>query len=209
MCECTEGSPGAVGSVLDVITLGALVDLRVELLLCPGVAVLARVAHVAVHGVAPLIRGFDRGAGRGPVLELPRTPPPILVVVILGAGVALSAQPRGLLARLCFVVGQHVGGVEPLGVVVEEAALLVEAVGAHPLPLAIHEGRLLPAVVHRGPEIVGAVGEGAVRPVLDAVAPVVRVVDAHPRLVIPQVISPLRVPGSAVKQGAAEMKIAF
>ena len=46
----------------------------------------------------------------------------------LGAGVALPAQPRRLLARLRLVVGQHVSRVEPLGVVVEEAALLVQAV---------------------------------------------------------------------------------
>ena len=205
--ECTECAPGAVGSVLDVITLGALVDLGVELLLSPGVTVLARVAHVAVHGVAPLVRRLDRGAGRGPVLVLPRAPPPVLVVVVLGTGVALSTEPWRLLARLSFVVGQDVGRVQPLGVVVEEAALLVEAVGAHPLPLAVHQRRLLPGVVHRGPQIIGAVGERAVGPVLDAVAPVVRVVDTHPRLVIPQVISPLCVPGRAMKQRAPAIEI--
>ena len=205
--ECTECAPGAVGSVLDVITLGALVDLGVELLLCPGVAVLARVAHVTVDRVAPLVRRLDRGTRGGPVLELPGAPPSVLVVVILGTSIALSAQTRRLLARLSFVVCQDVGGVEPLGVVVEEAALLVQAVGAHPLALAVHQSRLLPAVIDRGPEIIGAVGEGAVRPVLDAVAPVVSVVDTHPRLVIPQVISPLCVPCSAMKQRAAEMRM--
>ena len=56
----------------------------------------------------------------------------------LGAGVALPAQPRRLLARLRLVVGQHVGRVEPLGVVVEEAALLVQAVEAdHRVNLAV------------------------------------------------------------------------
>ena len=209
MRECTESASGAVGSVLDVVTLGALVDLGVELLLRPGVAVLARVPHVAVDGVAPLIRRLDCGARGGPVLVLAGAPPPVLVVVILRTGVALSAETWWLLARLSFVVGQDVGGVEPLGVVVEEAALLVQAVGAHPLALAVHQRRLLPGVIDRGPEIIGAVGKGAVRPVLDAVAPVVGVMDTHPRLVIPQVVSPLCVPGSAMEQGAAEMRIVF
>ena len=209
MSKCTECAPGAVGSVLDVITLGALVDLGVELLLGPGVAILARVPHVAVDGIAPLIRCLDSRTGCGPILELPGAPSPVLVIVILRTGVALSTESWGLLARLSFVVGQNISCVQPLGVVVEEAALLVQTVGAHPLPLAVHEGRLLPGVIDRGPEIIGAVGEGAVGPVLDAVSPVVSVMDAHPGLVIPQVISPLSVPGSAVKQRAAEIEIAI
>ena len=125
MCKCTECAPGTVGSVLDVITLGRLVDLGVELLLGPGVAVLTRVAHLAVDGVAPLVRRLYRGAGGGPVLVLPGAPPPVLVVVILRAGVALSTQTGRLLARFGFVVCQDVGRVQPLGVVVEEAALLI------------------------------------------------------------------------------------
>ena len=62
MCECTECAPGAVGSVLDVITLGALVDLGVELLLCPGVAILAVVTALARHGVSPLVSSLHLGA---------------------------------------------------------------------------------------------------------------------------------------------------
>ena len=209
MCKCTEGSPGAVGGVLDVIALCALVDLGVELLLSPGVAILARVPHVAVDGITPLVRCLDSRTGSGSILELPGASPPVLVVVILRTSVALSTESWGLLARLSFVVCQNIRCIQPLGVVVEEAALLVEAVGAHPLPLAVHEGRLLPAVIHRGPEIIGAVGEGAVGPVLDAVSPVVRVVNTHPCLVIPQVISPFSVPSSAVKQRAAEIEIAI
>ena len=207
MFKSTESSPGAVGGVLYVIALGALVDLGVELLLSPGVAILARVPHVAVDRITPLVCCLDSRTGCGPILELPGASPPVLVVVILRTSVALSTESWGLLARLSFVVGQNISRIQPLGVVVEEAALLVQTVGAHPLPLAVHEGRLLPAVIHRGPEIIGAVGEGAVGPVLDAVPPVVRVVDTHPRLVIPQVISPFSVPSSAVKQRAAEIKI--
>jgi hypothetical protein len=33
--KCTEGSPGAVAGVLNVVALGGLVDLGMELLLCP------------------------------------------------------------------------------------------------------------------------------------------------------------------------------
>jgi len=43
---------------------------------------------------------------------------------------SLSAKSRGLLAGLRLVVGQHVGGLQPLGVVVQQRTLLVEAVRA-------------------------------------------------------------------------------
>ena len=59
MCKCTECAPGTVGSVLDVITLGRLVDLGVELLLGARVAVLAVVARLAHRRVAPLVAGLD------------------------------------------------------------------------------------------------------------------------------------------------------
>ncbi len=61
----------------------------------------------------------------------------------------------------------------------------------------------LPDVVDWRPEVVCPVREGAVRPVLDAVASVVRVVDAHARLVVLEVVAPLSVPGGAVEEGAA------
>jgi 1-deoxy-D-xylulose 5-phosphate reductoisomerase len=46
--------------------------------------------------------------------------------------------------------------------------------------------------------------EGAVGPVLDAVAPVVRVVHAHARLIILEVVATLGVASGAVQIGAAE-----
>ena len=48
--------------------------------------------------------------------------------------------------------------------------------------------------------------EGAVRPVLDAVSPVVGVVHAHARLVVLEVVAPLSVTGGAVEEGAAGIK---
>ena len=42
-----------------------------------------------------------------PVLKGLGASSPIFVVVVEGAGVALSTQPRWTLARLCLVVGQH------------------------------------------------------------------------------------------------------
>ena len=64
----------------------------------------------------------------------------------------------------------------------------------------------LPDVVHWRPKVVCPVGEGAVGPVLDAVAAVVRVVDAHARLVVLEVVAPLSVPGGAVEEGATGIK---
>lgn len=40
----------------------------------------------------------------------PGAPPPVLAVVVVGTGITLAAEPRGLLARLRLIVPQHVGG---------------------------------------------------------------------------------------------------
>lgn len=39
---------------------------------------------------------------------LPWTPSPVLAVVVVGTGIALAAQPRGLLARLRLIVPQDI-----------------------------------------------------------------------------------------------------
>lgn len=59
MGECAERSARAVARVLDVVALGRLVDLGVELLLGARVAVLAVVARLAHRRVAPLVAGLD------------------------------------------------------------------------------------------------------------------------------------------------------
>ena len=118
MGKCTEGAPPAIARVLDVVTLCRLVNLWVELLLSPaklefrwlagargciwpaiyggagnipGVAVLAIVSCITVHGVAPLVGSLHRGAGCAPVLVLPRAASPVLVVVELGTRIPLPA----------------------------------------------------------------------------------------------------------------------
>lgn len=45
---------------------------------------------------------------KGPVFVLPGTPTPVLAVVVVGTGIALAAQPRRLLARLCLIIPQHI-----------------------------------------------------------------------------------------------------
>ena len=64
----------------------------------------------------------------------------------------------------------------------------------------------VPYIVDGRPEVVGAVRERAVRPVLDAVAAVVRVVHAHARLVVLEVVAPLGVASRAVEVRAPETK---
>ena len=64
--ECAEGSARAVARVLDVVALGRLVDLGVELLLGARVAVLAVLARLARHRVAPLVAGLDLRARSRP-----------------------------------------------------------------------------------------------------------------------------------------------
>ena len=80
MSKCTECAPGAVARVLNVITLGRLVDLRVELLLSASVTILTIVSDITVGGVPPLVSALHRGAGGGPVLVLPGAPPPVFIL---------------------------------------------------------------------------------------------------------------------------------
>lgn len=125
MSKCAKCPSRAITRVLDVVALGRLVDFRVELLLSPGMAILTGVSGLAAHGVTPFVPTLHVGTGRRSVLELFGAAPLIFVIVKLGAGVALTAQPRRLFARLCLVVGQNVGRVQPFWIIVEEAALLV------------------------------------------------------------------------------------
>ena len=89
VCKSTECSTGTIAGVLDVITLGGLVDLGVELLLGPGVTVLTRVARITVDRVAPLVCRLDCGARGGSVLVLLGTTSSILVVMELRTRISL------------------------------------------------------------------------------------------------------------------------
>ena len=72
MGKCTERSPRTVARLLDVIALGGLVDLWMELLLCPSVAVTARVALITIGRVSPLVVQLDIGTRGGTVRERER-----------------------------------------------------------------------------------------------------------------------------------------
>ena len=67
MSKRTKRRSGTVSILLDVVTAGGLVDLGVELLLGPGVAVLAAVAVFAARRVAPLVSLLHVRAGGGPL----------------------------------------------------------------------------------------------------------------------------------------------
>ena len=169
MSKCTECAPGAIACVLDIITLRRLVDLGVKLLLGASVTILTVVSTITVGGVAPLVSTLHGRTGGGPVLVLLGAPPPVFVVVELRTGVALSAQSRWFLAGLSFVVGQHVSGVQPLGVVIEQGPLLVQTVGSQLVIVTVHHLPLLPAVVHWWSEIIGPVCECTMRAIFNAV----------------------------------------
>ena len=66
VCEGAEGASRAVARVLDVVALGRLVDLGVELLLGARVAVLAVLARLARRRVAPLVARLDLRARSRP-----------------------------------------------------------------------------------------------------------------------------------------------
>lgn len=55
VCEGTEDAARTVARLLNVVTLGALVYLRVELLLRAGVTVAAQVSRLTVTRLSPLV----------------------------------------------------------------------------------------------------------------------------------------------------------
>ena len=169
MSKCTECAPRAIACVLDIITLRRLVDLGVKLLLGASVTILTVVSTITVGGVSPLVSTLHGRTGGGPVLVLLGAPPPVFVVVELRTGVALSAQSRGFLAGLSFVVGQDVGRVQPLGVVIEQGPLLVQTVGSQLVIVTVHHLSLLPGVIHWWSEIIGTVCECTMRAIFNAV----------------------------------------
>lgn len=202
MCESTEDSSWTVTSLLYVIALGRFVNFRMELLFRARMTINTVITLIAIAWFAPFFSMFDVWTGGRAILVLPGAPSLVLTVVVLGAGVTLPAQSGRSLAGLGLVVAEHVGRVLPLGVLVHEVALLVEDVGPVSGGVGI-EVRILHRldlldIVDRRPEVVVAMGEGAVRPVFNAVAPRVRVVDAHAGLVIAQVVASLRVARSAM-----------
>ena len=84
----------------------------------------------------------------------------------------IPAEPRWFLALFCFIVGQNIGCVKPLGVIVEQGALFVQAVGPQLVRVpSVHHLPLLPAVIYWWSEIIGAMGKSAVGSVLHTVAP--------------------------------------
>ena len=118
MSKCTECTSRTIAGVLNVVTLCGLVNLGMKLLLRSCMAVLTGVSGLAAHRVAPFVTGFHIGTGRRAILVFLGATPFVLVVMKLRTSVALSAQPGGFLARFCLVIGQDVGGVQPLWVVV-------------------------------------------------------------------------------------------
>jgi len=136
-----------------------------------------------------------------PVLVLPGRASFVLAVVVLWTSVSLAAQARWSLARLCLVVGQHVVGVLPLGILVHQIAFLVQgiqSISAIQGALCILQGLQLFYIIDRWALVLHSVGKGAVKSVLDAVPAAVGVVDAHACLIVAQVVAPLGVASSAV-----------
>lgn len=87
MGKSTKRSPRTVSSLLNVMTLGRLVYLRVELLLCSSVAVLTVVSCLTVDGISPFISLFHIGTWCTPILERLWCSPLILTVMILWTSV--------------------------------------------------------------------------------------------------------------------------
>ena len=84
----------------------------------------------------------------------------------------IPAEPWWFLALFCFIVGQNIGRVKPLGIIVEQGALFVQTVWPQLVCVpAVHHLPLFPAVIYWWSEIIGAVSKSAVGSVLHTVAP--------------------------------------
>lgn len=108
--------------------------------------------------------------------------------MILGTSVALPTQTRWSLARLGFIIAQHVIRVLPLWILVHQIALLVEYVrpvgrGIR-IRIRIFQRLYLLDVVNGRAQIMIAVRKSAMRPILYTEPTRIGVMHAHTRLVI-------------------------
>lgn len=110
--------------------------------------------------------------------------------MILGTRVALAAESRRSFALLGLVVTEHIVSVLPPGVFTDCVAVLVEI--GHQDTVGVDLASILtknfpldfPDVVHRVPQVVEAVRECTVGPILNAVAAGVSVVNTDTRFVV-------------------------
>lgn len=213
MGKCTEDGPGTVARLLNVVAFGGLVDLRMELLLRPGVAVLAAIARLAIRRLAPLLAVLHIGTGRGPVLVLPWAAPLVLAVVILGTRVALPTEARWSLTWLRLVIGEYVVCVLPLRILIHQITLLVQGIRAvqstvHSV-LGILQCLQLFDVEHGRSLILRSMGKRTVVAILYTVATRIGIVDAHACFVVAQVIATFRIPRGPVQELAPKIRIQF
>lgn len=210
MSEGTKGSSGTAARLLHVVTLCGLVNLWVELLLCAGVAVLAALRPLTFTGIPPLLALLHRGTRQRSVLVLVWAAAAVFAVVVVRTGVTLATEARRLLTQLRFVMGQHIVVILPARFFSQDflyegcARRLSRLTLCGPLcgpRAALRLQHLqLPDVIDGAAQVVRAVGEGAVRAVLAAVAFGVRLVDTGACLIIPEVVPALCVPCCPVKE---------
>lgn len=129
MSESTERPSRTVATLLNVIAFGGFVDLRVELLFCPRVAVRTAFSALTFTRVPPLITVLHRGTRQGSVFVFVRAPPAVFAVVIVGTCIALTAQPRRFFAKLSLVVREHETVVLPAWIFTQD--LLYECSAGH------------------------------------------------------------------------------
>lgn len=187
MSESAENGPRTISSLLNIVALGRLVDLRVKLLFSTGVTVLTIVTSFAVSWFTPFLTMLYTGTRCRSVLIFSGTASFVLAIVVLRTGIALSAESWGPFTWFCLVVGQNVVCVLPLRVFIHQIPLFVQHVGSvHRFPAGfgrLHGLQLLD-VVHWRTLIVDAVGECTVVAIFDAIATGIGVVNAHACFVV-------------------------
>jgi hypothetical protein len=82
-------------------------------------AVLTGITSLTADGITPFITRFYIWTWRRPVFEFLGTTSLVLVIMKLGAGIPLTTQPWWLFAWFGLVIGQNVGRIQPLGIVIQ------------------------------------------------------------------------------------------
>lgn len=116
MRECAKHTTRTIASLLYIIAFGWFVDFWMKLLFGTCVTILTIITGLTIGWFAPFFAVLDIRTRCRPIFEFPRTPSFVFAIVILRTSIALPAQTRRTLARLSFVIGQHIIGVLPLWV---------------------------------------------------------------------------------------------
>lgn len=107
MCKSTKGTSWTVPSLPHIIAFSRLIDLRMELLLSAGMAILTAVPTFTFWWLSPLISMFYTWTRRGSVFELSWVSSPVSTIVIMRTGISLAAKSGWLRTLFSLIAGEY------------------------------------------------------------------------------------------------------